>query len=429
MKLYEYGKDSLEPLFEALNRRSPEGRKDVEEKVSEILRNVKERGDEALHEYTLKFDGVSVGSLEVSREEMEKAKAAIDKGLLEVIERSAANIRAFHERQRENSWFTTWEDGTILGQKVTSLSRVGVYAPAGTAPLPSSVLMDSIPAKVAGVDEIILCSPPQKDGKVNPIILACAVVAGVDRVFAVGGAQAVGAMAFGTQTIPRVDKIVGPGNIYVATAKKQVYGICGIDMIAGPSEVLVIADETANPDFVAADLLSQAEHDVLASAILVTTSKAQAEAVLKAIKDQTEKLGRNTIIEKSLETYGAIVVVPGLEEAVEISNRIAPEHLEINTRDPFSLLSGIRNAGAIFLGEYTPEPVGDYYAGPNHTLPTAGTARFFSPLGVYDFVKRSSVISFSRKAFMEAAPWVASFADAEGLQAHAESVRIRCRNA
>ncbi len=430
MKIFEYGKDDLESLFESLQRRAPEGRRDVEEKVSEILRDVRERGDQALYEYTLKFDGVSVPiqDLEVPKKEIEKALSDMDKELIETIERSAANIRAYHERQRENSWFMTREDGTILGQKVTPLSRVGVYAPAGTAPLPSTVLMDIVPARVAGVEEVILCSPPQKDGKVNPIILACAMIAGADRVFAVGGAQAIGAMAYGTRTIPMVDKIVGPGNIYVATAKKQVFGICGIDMIAGPSEVLIIADETANPEYVAADLLSQAEHDLLASSILVTTSTTLAEAVVKAIEVQTQKLARNEIINKSLDAYGAIVVVPNLDEAVKISNRIAPEHLEINTQDPFALLSGIQNAGAIFLGEYSPEPVGDYFAGPNHTLPTAGTARFFSPLGVYDFIKRSSIISYTRKALMEAAPYVSSFADAEGLQAHAESIRIRCRN-
>ena len=430
MKIFEYGKDDVESLFESLQRRTPEGKRDVEEKVSEILRNVRERGNQAIYEYTQKFDGVSVPihDLEVSKKEMEKALSDMDKELIETIERAAANIRAYHERQRENSWFMTREDGTILGQKVTPLSRVGVYAPAGTAPLPSTVLMDIIPARVAGVEEVILCSPPQKDGKVNPVILACAMVAGADRVFAVGGAQAIGAMAYGTRTIPMVDKIVGPGNIYVATAKKQVFGICGIDMIAGPSEVLIIADETANPEYVAADLLSQAEHDLLASSILVTTSTTLAEAVVKAIEAQTQKLTRNEIINKSLDAYGAIVVVPNLDEAVKISNRIAPEHLEINTQDPFALLSGIKNAGAIFLGEYSPEPVGDYFAGPNHTLPTAGTARFFSPLGVYDFIKRSSTISYTRKALMDAAPYVATFADAEELQAHAESIRIRCRN-
>lgn len=430
MRIIEYGKDDIETLLESLQRRTPEGLKDVEMKVSEILRGVRERGDQAVCEYTLELDGVplSARDLEVSAEEMQKALSGLDRELREAIERSAANIRAFHERQRENSWFMTREDGTILGQKVTPLSRVGVYAPAGTAPLPSTVLMDIIPARVAGVEEVILCSPPQKDGKVNPVILACAMVAGADRVFAVGGAQAIGAMAYGTRTIPMVDKIVGPGNIYVATAKKQVFGICGIDMIAGPSEVLIIADETANPEYVAADLLSQAEHDLLASSILVTTSTTLAEAVVKAIEAQTQKLTRNEIINKSLDAYGAIVVVPNLDEAVKISNRIAPEHLEINTQDPFALLSGIKNAGAIFLGEYSPEPVGDYFAGPNHTLPTAGTARFFSPLGVYDFIKRSSIISYTRKALMDAAPYAASFADAEGLQAHAESIRIRCRN-
>lgn len=428
MRIYEYGRDDMEALFESLRSRAPEGRRDVEEAVSEILKNVKERGDEALCEYTLRFDGVSVpkNRLEVPREEMEKALEAIDGSLRKVLERSAENIRAFHEEQKEKSWFMTGEDGILLGQKVTPLSRVGVYAPAGTAPLPSTVLMDIIPAKVAGVDQVILCSPPQQDGKVNPMILACAMIAGVDRVFAVGGAQAIGAMAYGTRTIPAVDKIVGPGNIYVTVAKKQVFGICGIDMTAGPSEVLIIADESANPAYVAADLLSQAEHDELASAILVTDSRILADAVAKEIEIQAGKLGRSSIVRKSLEAYGAIVLVPSLDDAVKVSNRIAPEHLEINTKDPFALLSDIRNAGAIFLGEYSPEPLGDYFAGPNHTLPTAGTARFFSPLGVYDFVKRSSVISYTRGAFMKAAPYVISFAEAEGLQAHAESVRIRC---
>lgn len=321
----------------------------------------------------------------------------------------------------------TREDGIILGQKVTPLSRVGVYAPSGTAPLPSTVLMEVIPAKVAGVDEIILCSPPRENGRIDPVILACAKIAGADRVFAAGGAQAIAAMAYGTGTIPRVDKIAGPGNIFVQVAKKQVYGICGIDMIAGPSEVLVIADESANPEYVAADLLSQAEHDKLSSAILVTNSKALADAVQKAVEIQTKRLGRNEIIKNSLEDYGAIVVVPTLEEAVSISDRIAPEHLEICTKDPFALLPEIKNAGAIFLGEYSPEPVGDYFAGPNHILPTVGTARFFSPLGVYDFIKRSSIISYTRKAFRDAAPYVAAFADAERLQAHAESIRIRCK--
>ena len=427
MKVYEYGKDSMAPLFEALRTRSPEGRKDVEETVLNILRNVRERGDTALLEYTAKFDGVNLTpqTLEVSEAELEEALLGVDGELLKAIEKAAANIRAFHERQRENSWFMTQADGTLLGQKVTPLSRVGVYAPAGTAPLPSTVLMDVIPAKVAGVEEIILCSPPQKDGKINPLVLACAKLAGIDRAFALGGAQAVAAMAYGTQTLPRVDKIVGPGNIYVATAKKQVFGACGIDMIAGPSEVLVIADDSANPAYVAADLLSQAEHDRLSSAILVTPSSAMALRVQGEIEAQLSRLERNAIAACSLEDYGAIVITPDLEEAVSLSNQIAPEHLEICTLNPFSLLSGIKNAGAIFLGNHSPEAVGDYFAGPNHTLPTTGTARFFSPLGVYDFVKRQSVISYSQKAFMEAAPYVAAFADAEGLSAHAQAIRIR----
>jgi len=430
MRIYEYGKDDMEILFESLRKRAPEGLKDVEEKVSEILRAVKERGDQAVFEYTLELDGVKMSArdLEASAEEMEKALSGLDGELREAIERSAANIRAFHERQRENSWFMTREDGIILGQKVTPLGRVGIYVPSGTAPLPSTVLMGVIPAKVAGVGEIILCSPPRDNGKVDPVILACAKIAGADRVFAVGGAQAIAAMAYGTQTIPRVDKIAGPGNIFVQAAKKQVYGICGIDMIAGPSEVLVIADESANPGYVAADLLSQAEHDELASAILVTTSKALAGAVQKEIEAQAERLGRNRIIKKSLDAYGAIVMVPTLKDAAEISNRVAPEHMEILTADPFALLPEIRNAGAIFLGEYSPEPLGDYFAGPNHILPTVGTARFFSPLGVYDFIKRSSIISYTREAFGSAARYAAAFADAERLQAHAGSIRIRCGN-
>ncbi|MCX7772156.1 MAG: histidinol dehydrogenase [Clostridia bacterium] len=429
MKVYEYGKDNFDALFDMLKSRSPEGRKDIEEAVAGILHSVKARGDAALLDYTQKFDGVTLHpeAIEVSQSEQELAYFSIDKALLKVIEKAAANIRAFHERQRENSWFITKEDGTLLGQKITPLSRAGVYAPAGSAPLPSTVLMDVIPAKVAGVGEIILCSPPGKNGKVNPMVLACAKLAGVDRVFAVGGAQAIAAMAYGTQTIPKVDKIVGPGNIYVTTAKKLAFGTCGIDMIAGPSEVLVIADETANPAYVAADLLSQAEHDKLASAILVTTSKVLATQVERELNLQLSRLSRNEIAAQSVNDYGAIVITETLDEAVGITNLIAPEHLEVCTKDPFSLLGKITNAGAIFLGSYSPEPLGDYFAGPNHTLPTTGTARFFSPLGVYDFVKRQSVISYSRKAFEEAAGDVAAFADAEGLTAHAESIRIRTK--
>lgn len=425
MKIYECGKDDLAGLFESLKKRSLEGQKNVDDTVSGIIRDVMEHGDEALLEYTERFDGVKLESLEITAEELDEAISSVDEGLIEVILRAAENIRAYHEKQRENSWFFTKENGIVLGQKVLPLSKVGVYAPAGSAPLPSTVLMDVIPAKIAGVKEVILCSPPGKDGKMNPLVLACARFAGVDRAFKIGGAQAIAAMAYGTETVPRVDKIVGPGNIYVATAKKQVFGVCGIDMIAGPSEILVIADESANPAYVAADLLSQAEHDRLASSILVTVSKELAYKVAEEVKIQLGRLERAEIASKSIEDYGAIIIAGNMDEAIEISNAIAPEHLEVCTKDPISLLDDIRNAGAIFLGSYSPEPVGDYYAGSNHTLPTSGTARFFSPLGVYDFVKRQSVISYSRKAFDLAAADVAAFADAEGLTAHGNAIRIR----
>lgn len=425
MKIYECGKDDLAGLFESLKKRSLEGQKNVDDTVSGIIRDVMEHGDEALLEYTERFDGVKLESLEITAEELDEAISSVDEGLIEVILRAAENIRAYHEKQRENSWFFTKENGIVLGQKVVPLSKVGVYAPAGSAPLPSTVLMDVIPAKIAGVKEVILCSPPGKDGKMNPLVLACARFAGVDRAFKIGGAQAIAAMAYGTETVPRVDKIVGPGNIYVATAKKQVFGVCGIDMIAGPSEILVIADESANPAYVAADLLSQAEHDRLASSILVTVSKELAYKVAEEVKIQLGRLERAEIASKSIEDYGAIIIAGNMDEAIEISNAIAPEHLEVCTKDPISLLDDIRNAGAIFLGSYSPEPVGDYYAGSNHTLPTSGTARFFSPLGVYDFVKRQSVISYSRKAFDLAAADVAAFADAEGLTAHGNAIRIR----
>lgn len=425
MKIYEYGKEDLSPLYDTLRRRSLEGQKDVENIVSDILKNVIERGDEALFEYTEKFDGVKLDLIEITKKEMDEALNSVDKNLLKVIEKAAENIRIYHDKQKENSWFITRENGIVLGQKVTPLTRVGVYAPAGSAPLPSTVLMDVIPAKIAGVGEIILCSPPGRNGKMNPLVLACARLAGVDRAFMIGGAQAVAAMAYGTQSVPKVDKIVGPGNIYVTTAKKKVFGVCGIDMIAGPSEVLVIADETANPAYVAADLLSQAEHDRLASSILVTTSKEIAYKVLEEVESQLKKLERAEIASKSVEDYGAIVITNTIEEAIEISNTIAPEHLEVCTKEPFSLLDDLKNAGAIFLGNYSPEPLGDYYAGSNHTLPTSGTARFFSPLGVYDFVKRQSVISYSKKAFDKAAADVSAFADAEGLTAHRNAIGIR----
>lgn len=427
MKVFEYGKDDIKILFEQLKNRNLENRADIEESVREILQSVKERGDAAVSEFTQKFDGAIVNpqEIEVSSGEMEDALVSVDEELLKVIKRAAENIRKFHARQKENSWFATGQDGVILGQKVTPLERAGVYVPAGSAPLPSTVLMNVIPAKVAGVSEIILCSPPEKNGRIHPLILACAKIAGADRVFKAGGAQAIGAMAYGTKTIPKADKIVGPGNIYVATAKKLIFGICGIDMIAGPSEVLVIADESANPKYVAADLLSQAEHDSLASAILVTSSRKIADAVNKELQIQLEKLPRKDIALQSINSFGAIIITGTIDEALEIANNIAPEHLEVCVEEPFSLLPSIKNAGAIFLGNYSPEPLGDYFAGPNHTLPTSGTARFSSPLGVYDFVKRQSIISYSKKAFEKIASDVAAFADAEGLTAHANSIRIR----
>lgn len=426
MKTFDYNKDDLQPLYIKLSNRSPEGQRDVEKIVSDVLADVKNRGDEAVVEYSKKFDKVDLtpSTIEVTNQ-LENALESIDQNLLKIIERAAANIRKFHEKQKGNSWITTSQAGIILGQKISPLERVGVYVPAGTAPLPSTVLMNVIPAKVAGVEEVILCSPPGKDGKMHRLILACAKLAGVDRAFMVGGAQAVGAMAYGTKTVPKVDKIVGPGNIFVATAKKQVFGTCGIDMIAGPSEILIIADETANPAYVAADLLSQAEHDVLASSILVTCSEALVIEVKAELDKQISMLDRAEIAKKSLDEYGAIILTDTIDQAVKISNIIAPEHLELCVKDPLTVMPSIKNAGAIFLGNYSPEPLGDYFAGPNHTLPTAGTARFFSPLGVYDFIKRQSIISYSQEAFGEICDDVADFARAEGLSAHARAIEIR----
>jgi histidinol dehydrogenase len=398
----------------------------VEATVRDIVDTVREEGDAALRRYTEAFDNVRCdGGVEVPASVLDAALAALSPELRRTMERAAANIRRFHERQRTNSWFDAAPDGSILGQKVTPLGRVGVYAPAGSAPLPSTVLMDVIPARVAGVGEIILCSPPDAKGSVNPLVAACARIAGADRVFAVGGAQAVAAMAYGTESIPRVDKIVGPGNIYVTMAKKQVFGVCGIDMIAGPSEVLVLADDTANPVHVAADLLSQAEHDPLASSVLVTPSAALADAVEAEVARQAALLPRAEIIMKSLNDFGAIVVTRDLDETLAVCNRVAPEHLEVLTADPMALLGRIRNAGAVFLGPWSPEPLGDYFAGPNHTLPTAGTARFFSPLSVDDFIRKTSVISYTRDAFLAAADDIVRFAEAEGLDAHAASVKVR----
>lgn len=425
MRLYKSSDNEIDQLLARLKSRNSEERQDVTEAVRDILREVRLKGDKAVIHYTRKFDGVELRSLEVEREIIDEALSSIDPELLSTIRKAASNIRSFHEKQKENSWFSAEADGVILGQKVTPLERVGVYVPGGTAPLPSTVLMNVIPAKVAGVNEIILFTPPGKNGLPSPVILACAAIAGADRVFTVGGAQAVAAMAYGTETIPKVDKITGPGNIYVATAKRLVYGLCDIDMIAGPSEILIIADKNARADYVAADLLSQAEHDVMASSILITTSNELIDQVNAEIERQTEKLPRRQFIMESIKNCGAAVLVESIAEAVSISNRIAPEHLELYVSNPFELLGSVKNAGAIFLGEYAPEPLGDYMAGPNHILPTNGTARFSSPLSVSDFMKKSSVISYTRNALEKLWKDAARFAEAEGLDAHANSIRIR----
>ncbi|MDD4296922.1 MAG: histidinol dehydrogenase [Ruminiclostridium sp.] len=428
MKIYNYMPESIGRLVSKLKERNSEEQKNITEAVQSIISEVRQKGDEALFELTKKFDGVTLQNPEVKKELIENSFESIEPALARAIKRAAGNIRSFHENQKEKSWFTTEENGILLGQKVTPLERVGIYVPGGTAPLPSSVLMNAIPAKIAGVKEIIMLTPPGKNGVPNPAILACALIAGVDRVFQVGGAQAIAAMAYGTETIPKVDKITGPGNIFVATAKKMVYGLCDIDMIAGPSEVMIIADDSAKPEYVAADLLSQAEHDILASAILITTSQKLLEMVLAGIEKQTEKLPRKELIQKSLDNNGAMVLVNSIDEAVELANKIAPEHLELCVRNPFLLVGDVKNAGAIFLGEYSPEPLGDYMAGPNHVLPTNGTARFYSPLSVDDFVKRSSIISYSKEALENVWQDIATFAEAEGLTAHANSVRIRFKD-
>lgn len=422
MKIYN---GSFDELLSRLKERSSDAKKDVAESVKSIIDEVRQKGDRAIFELTKKFDGVTLKNPEVEKSLIENAINVLEPKLVNAIKKASENIQSFHEKQKEKSWFTTEENGILLGQKVTPLERVGIYVPGGTAPLPSSVLMNVIPAKIAGVKEIIMLTPPGKNGEPNPVILACAKIAGVDRVFRIGGAQAIAAMAYGTETIPRVDKITGPGNIFVATAKKMVYGVCDIDMIAGPSEVLVIADDTANPKYVAADLLSQAEHDTLASAILIATSGELIKKVSDEIEKQSEKLSRRKIIWESLENYGALVLVKSINEAVNLANEIAPEHLELCVRDPFSLIGDIKNAGAIFLGEYSPEPLGDYMAGPNHVLPTNGTARFYSPLSVGDFLKRSSIISYSREALQNIWQDIVEFAEAESLSAHANSLRIR----
>ena len=427
MRIEKLDDNTKKNLLEDLLKRSPSSYGKYEQSVREILDAVRERKDEALFDYTEKFDGVRLdaSSILVTEAEIDEAYREVGEELLGVIRRALKNIESYHAKQMQYSWFDSRPDGTILGQKVTALHRVGVYVPGGKAAYPSSVLMNILPAKVAGVDEIIMTTPPGKDGKVTATTLVAAKEAGADRIYKAGGAQAVGALAYGTESIPKVDKIVGPGNIYVALAKKAVYGHVSIDSIAGPSEILVLADETANPRYVAADLLSQAEHDEMASAILVTTSMDLAEKVSAQTDAFIKELSRGEIIQKSLDNYWHILVAESLEDAIDAANEIASEHLEIMTANPFDVMTKIRNAGAIFIGEYSSEPLGDYFAGPNHVLPTNGTAKFFSPLSVDDFIKKSSIISYSKSALEKIHTDIETFAEAEHLTAHANSIKVR----
>ena len=427
MRIQRLNEDTKKNLLEDLLKRSPNQYGAYEERVSLILQEVKEKKDQAIFDFTKRFDGVEVTAetIEVTDAEIKEAYTQVDASLLAIIRKAKDNISVYHEKQKQYSWFDSKPNGTMLGQKVTPLQKVGVYVPGGKAVYPSSVLMNVLPAKVAGVDEIIMVTPPGKDGKVNPNTLVAAKEAGADRVLKVGGAQAIAALAYGTESIPKVDKIVGPGNIYVALAKKGVYGHVSIDSIAGPSEILVVADDTANPRFVAADLLSQAEHDELASAILVTTSEELAQQVSAQVDVFVEELSRTEIMKKSLENYGYILVADTMDDVIDIANEIASEHLEIMTKNPYEVMMKIRNAGAIFIGEYSSEPLGDYFAGPNHILPTNGTAKFFSPLGVDDFIKKSSIISYSREALEAVHADIEKFAEAEQLTAHANSIKVR----
>lgn len=427
MRIEILDENTKKHLLEDLLKRSPNSYGEYEARVQEILDTVREKKDEAVFDYTKRFDKAQIDGTNVlvTEEEVQEAYAQMDENLLRIVRRALVNIEAYHQKQMQYSWFDSKPDGTMLGQKVTALRRVGVYVPGGKAVYPSSVLMNVMPAKVAGVEEIIMVTPPGKDGKVNPTTLVAAKEAGVTAVYKVGGAQAVAALAYGTESIPKVDKVVGPGNIYVALAKKAVYGHVSIDSIAGPSEILVLADETANPRYVAADLLSQAEHDELASAILVTTSRELAEQVSRETDRFIQELSRGEIIQKSLDNYGHILVADTMEDAIDAANEIASEHLEIMTADPYQVMTKIRNAGAIFIGEYSSEPLGDYFAGPNHILPTNGTAKFFSPLSVDDFLKKSSIIAYSREALEQVHEDIEQFAEAEQLTAHANSVRVR----
>lgn len=427
MRILKLTKETQNNILENLLKRSPNSYGEFESRVNDIIQNVREKRDEAIFEYTLKFDGATIDqdNIRVTEEEIKEAYEQVDPKLLDVIRKALVNIRDYHTKQKQYSWFDSDESGIILGQKVTPLKTVGVYVPGGKAVYPSSVLMNVIPAKVAGVSNIIMTTPCGKDGKVYPSTLVAAKEAGVDAIYKVGGAQAIAALAFGTESIPKVDKIVGPGNIYVALAKKAVFGYVSIDSIAGPSEIMVLADETANPRFVAADLLSQAEHDEMASAILVTTSETLAEQVSVEVDKFVTTLSRKEIIRKSLDNYGYILVADTMQDAIDTVNEIASEHLELVTKNPFETMTKIRNAGAIFIGEYSSEPLGDYFAGPNHVLPTNGTAKFFSPLSVDDFIKKSSIISYSREALEPVYKDIVQFAECEKLTAHANSIRVR----
>ena len=426
MRILKLTKDSKQNILENLLKRSPNNYTEYESSVNEIINNVRENRDKAIFDYTKKFDkaDIDASNIRVTKEEIQEAYDKVDEKLLAVIRKSLVNIKKYHEKQLQNSWFTS-EDGIILGQKVTALEKAGVYVPGGKAVYPSSVLMNVLPAKVAGVDKIVMCTPPGADGKVYPSTLVAANEAGVDEIYKVGGAKAIAAMAFGTESVPKVDKIVGPGNIFVALAKKAVFGYVSIDSIAGPSEILVLADETANPRYVAADLLSQAEHDEMASAILITTSKELAEKVSDEVEGFVKVLSRKEIIQKSLDNYGYILVADNMDDAIDAVNEIASEHMEIVTKDPFTVMTRIRNAGAIFIGEYSSEPLGDYFAGPNHVLPTNGTAKFFSALSVDDFIKKSSIISYSREALEKVHTDIEQFAQCEQLTAHANSIKVR----
>ena len=427
MRIVQLDKETKKNILSDLLKRDPNQYGEYEATVKEIVENVRHNGDEALKEYTLQFDHTELDTRKmlVGDDEIAEAESLVDPELKQLMQKSLENIRNYHKKQLRTSWFDAQPNGTILGQKVTPLTRVGVYVPGGKAAYPSTVLMNIVPASVAGVPEIVMVTPPGKDGKVNPVTLTAAKMAGATKIYKVGGAQAIAALAFGTATVPKVDKIVGPGNIFVALAKKCVYGYVSIDSIAGPSEILVIADETANPRHIAADLLSQAEHDELASAILITTSKKLADEVNQYIEKMVPNLSRRAILEKSLENYGYILLAESLDEAIDVANEIASEHLEIVTANPFEVMTKIKNAGAIFLGSYSSEPLGDYFAGPNHVLPTNGTAKFFSPLSVDDYVKKSSIIYYSKEALEAVHEDIEKFAKAEGLTAHANSIHVR----